>query len=109
MSCQFSIYRRFSPRLSYNKHSLEFKQVTQKQLACHLKKLNKKKSLGLDGLSQEHLILGAKNLVCPLTTIVNTLITSGMFPTMWKEAVVMLVLKKGNSTQLNIITKIETI
>jgi exonuclease III len=82
-------------------HKLEFKKVTQKQLAVHMKKLNKKKSSGIDGLSQENLILGKRNLLAPLTTIINKSIEEGEFPASWKEAVVTPVLKKGSPQSLN--------
>ena len=65
-----------------------FKEISENQFLKHLKKLKKKKSSGLDGLSQEHLIMGAKNLSAPLTTIINRSITQGEFPDSWKEAAV---------------------
>ena len=58
-------------KLIKNENKLEFKTITHKQLVTHLKKLNKKKSSGLDGLSQENLLLGACNLIAPLTSIIN--------------------------------------
>ena len=67
-----------------NKNKLEFKTISQKQLEKHLKKLNKKKSSGLDGLSQEYLLLGARNLLAPLTSIINQSIVDGEFPEAWK-------------------------
>ena len=88
-------------RMKHKTNKLEFKTVTQKQLRKHMKKLNKKKSSGLDGLSQENLILGAKHFIAPLTTIINQSIMQGEFPKDWKEAAVTPVLKKGNPTLLN--------
>ena len=67
----------------------------------HLKKLKKKKSAGLDGLSQENLLLGSSKLLCPLTKIINQSIREGKFPTSWKSAVVTPILKKGSPEQLN--------
>ena len=81
--------------------SLEFKTISQTQMKAHLKKLNKKKSSGLDGLSQENLLLGTKNLLAPLTSIVNQSIMQGEFPEEWKQAAVTPVLKKGNPQLLN--------
>ena len=66
-----------------------------------MKKLKKKKSSGMDGLRQEHLILGSKNLIAPLTTIINQSIEDGEFPQSWKEAVVTPVLKKGSPSLLS--------
>ncbi len=56
--------------------------------------MKKKKSAGIDGISQEQLVLGAKVLVVPLTRIINSSISSGEFPSMWKEALVTPILKK---------------
>ena len=92
---------RLENRMKENKNKLEFKEITEKQLGIHLKKLNNKKSSGLDGLSQEHLILGKGNLISPLTSIINKSIQQGEFPVSWKEAVVTPVLKKGSPSQLN--------
>jgi hypothetical protein len=50
--------------------------------------LKKKKSAGIDGISQEQLVLGAQVLAVPLTRIINSSISSGEFPSMWKEALV---------------------
>ena len=87
---------RLKERMKNNKTELEFKTITQKQLVKHLKKLNRKKSSGLDGVSQENLLLGAHNLVAPLTSIINQSIMEGEFPMEWKEAVVTPILKKGS-------------
>jgi hypothetical protein len=92
---------RLKERMKDNKTKLEFNNITQKQLTKHLKKLNKKKSSGFDGLSQENLLLGATNLVAPLTLIVNQSIVEGEFPKEWKEAVVTPILKKGNPQLLS--------
>ena len=73
---------RLKERMKNNKTKLEFNTITQKQLTKHLKKLNKEKSSGLNGLSQENLLLGATNLA----TIVNQSIVEGEFPKEWKEA-----------------------
>ena len=44
------------------------------------KKLKKKKSAGVDRLSQDKLISGAASLISPLTIIINQSITEGEFP-----------------------------
>ena len=88
---------RLKEKMKNNKNTLEFKTVTGKQLSKHLKKLNPKKSSGVDGLSQENLLLGKSQLLSPLLAIVNQSITDGEFPEDWKEAAVIPVLKKGNS------------
>ena len=50
------------------------KTVSQKQLLKFLKKMKKKHSAGVDGLSLDKLVLGAKSLVYPLLQIVNQFI-----------------------------------
>ena len=55
---------RLKEKMKNNKTTLEFKTITGKQLTKHLKKLNPKKSSGLDGLSQEH--SGKAQLIDPL-------------------------------------------
>ena len=92
---------RLKERMKNNKNTLEFKPVSQKQLRGHLKKLKKKTSSGLDGLSQKHLIMGAGVLVAPLATIINKSIIDGIFPQQWKEAVVTPILKKGSAQLLS--------
>ena len=62
-----------------------------------MKKMAKKKSKGKDGISQECLLLGQEALAAPLTTIINESIETGVFPTDWKEAIVVPILKKGDS------------
>jgi hypothetical protein len=81
-----------------NKKNLLFKlkQITSKELLIIVKKIKKKKSAGVDGLSQEQLILGAATLAHPLTVIFNKSMEEGSFPECWKEALITPVLKKGD-------------
>ena len=58
--------------------------------------MKKKKSSGLDGLSQENLLNGVGSLITPLTSINNQSIKQGQFPSEWREALVTPVLKKGD-------------
>ena len=53
------------------------------KVAKTLKNMKKKKSAGVDGLSQENLILATYVLVTPLTSIVNASITKGEFHEEW--------------------------
>ena len=66
----------------------DLKTVNQKLLLKMMKKMKKKQSAGVDGLSQDKLMLGAKILVNPLLKIVNQSIREGQFPSQWKEALV---------------------
>jgi hypothetical protein len=92
---------RLAEKMKNNPNKLEFKSISRNQLRTHLKKLKKKKSSGLDGLSQENLILGTENLLGPLNVIINQSIEQGKFPKEWKQAAVTPVLKKGNPRLLN--------
>ena len=82
-------------KLKDNKLQFNLKQVSQSKVAKALRKMKKKKSAGIDGLSQESLVMGSDVLVNPLTSIVNSSISNGEFPAAWKEALVTPVLKKG--------------
>ena len=84
-----------------NKSKFSSKTVSESQLTKTLRKMKKKKSSGVDGLSQEKLTDGAKVLASPLTKIVNTSILEGCFPSEWREALVTPALKKGDPKQLS--------
>ena len=64
----------------------DLKPISQKHLRKLMKKMKKKQSAGIDGLSQDKLVLGSKVLINPLLQIVNQSIREGMFPSKWKEA-----------------------
>ena len=72
----------------------ELKTVSEKTVEKAMKSMNKKKSSGTDGLSQEKLIEGTDVLKIPLTRIINNSIENGQFPKSWKEAQVTPILKK---------------
>ncbi len=55
------------------------KTVSEKKVYKAICSLEKKKSSGSDGLTQEQLVLGAKALAAPLTRLINSSITSGVF------------------------------
>ena len=63
--------------------------------------MKRKRSSGVDGLNQEQLILGSNELASPLSLIINESIKSGIFPSIWKEALVTPVLKKVNPESLS--------
>ena len=56
----------------------------------------KKKSKGNDGIPQDCLLLGLEVVADPLTEVVNSSILAGIFPEVWKEAIVVPILKKGD-------------
>ena len=61
-----------------------------------MKQMAKKKSKGKDGIPQDCLLLGAEVLAKPLSEIINASVESGIFPDLWKEAIVVPILKKGD-------------
>ena len=75
------------------------KTVTEEKVKKTMDKMKKKKSAGLDGISQECLLLGSDILSAPLTRIINSSIANGIFPEEWKTAVVTPILKKGDQME----------
>ena len=55
-------------------------------------KNEKEEELWEDGISQDVILLGEKTLMAPITYLINTSITSGVFPDHWKKAVVIPIL-----------------
>ena len=82
--------------MKLNKLHFSLKTVSKGKVSKTMKQMKKKKSSGIDGLSQENLILATKVLTSPLTSIINDSIKKGEFPSAWKEALVTPVLKKGD-------------
>ena len=60
--------------------TFRIKPVTQQQLIKHMSKMKKKQSAGIDGLSQDKLVLGSKSLIYPLLQIINQSVREGAFP-----------------------------
>jgi hypothetical protein len=75
------------------------RKVSEKTVVKAMNDMNKKKSAGIDGLSQDKLIMAKDILKTPLTRIINESIEKGQFPDSWKEAVVIPILKKVDKTQ----------
>ena len=76
--------------------NLSLKPVTVKHVQKLMKQMAKKKSKGNDGIPQDCLLMASEVIAGPLTDIINCSIKSGEFPTQWKEAVVVPLLKKGD-------------
>ena len=80
--------------------SFRLKTVTTTKVMKLMKKMAKKKSKGNDDIPQDCLLLGREALAGPLTDVINTSIKAGLFPDLWKEGIVVPILKKGNSKEL---------
>ena len=94
-------FPKLKQKLKYIKSKFKLKKITQKQMAKTIKTIKKKKSAGIDGLSQEQLIMGASILTAPLTSLINKSIEEGVFPTNWKEALVTPIHKKGDKQTIS--------
>ena len=81
--------------------SFTLKTVSETVVRKAMKKMKNKKSAKSDGIPQDCLLLGANVLVTPITHIINTCISTGIFPEPWKNAVVIPILKKGDPTNVN--------
>ena len=93
---------RLSKKMEHRNLKFNLKTVSVKTVIKAIKSMKKKKSSGIDGVTQECLLNGMEVLAIPLTHIVNTSITSGTVPDSWKEAIVVPILKKGDSTELSL-------
>jgi retron-type reverse transcriptase len=74
-------------------------RVSESQVLHAISKLKSKPSSGLDQINSNVLKAGGEVLAVPLQFIINTSITSGIFPKRWREAKVTPIHKKGD-TQL---------
>ena len=83
-------------RLENNIKRFNLKTVSEDKLKKAFKNIKKKKSSGSDSLTQEQLSFGAEVLTVPLQKIFNQSLSTGIFPSKWKTAVVTPVLKKGD-------------
>ena len=80
---------------------LKLKLVSAKTVKKLMNSMAAKKSKGNDGVPQDCLLLGQEVIVNPLTNIINTSIEAGVFPELWKEAIVVPILKKGDAKELS--------
>ena len=87
---------RLREKLRGSKLKFKLKTVSEKVVLGLLKALKAKKSFGIDGITSEVLKIGSNVLVVPLTYIVNSSITTGKYPSLWKIAKVIAVHKKGD-------------
>ena len=83
-------------RMKHKNLRFSLQLVTEQKVKKAMDDMKKKKSSGIDGVSQEGILIGSEVLVIPLTRLINSSIQSGIFPTEWKLAVVTPLLKKGD-------------
>ena len=76
--------------------SFKINSVSPMTVQKLMKQMAKKKSKGKDGIPQDCLLIGAEVLAKPLSEIINASVESGIFPDLWKEAIVVPILKKGD-------------
>ena len=91
---------RLREKLRGSNLKFNLKTVSEKVVLGLLKALKSKKSFGIDGITSEVLKIGSNVLVVPLTYIVNSSITTGKYPSLWKIAKVIAVHKKGDKKLL---------
>ena len=75
--------------------------VNEQQIERALLSMNINKATGIDHVSAKYLHMATPVLKRHLCRIINTSITSGTFPSLWKHAKVFPVLKNGKSTDKN--------
>ena len=81
--------------------SFKFETVTPDSIKIHLKKLNTKKSSGLDNISPRLLIDSAEIVAGPLAKIINVSLRDGVIPGEWKCARVIPLFKKGKRNSMD--------
>ena len=76
----------------------DIKCVKEEEVSRIINKLKTKTSRGFDDISSEVLKLGGQIIIPPLTFIINTSITEGVFPDQWKVAKVTPLHKRDDKT-----------
>ena len=79
------------------KRPFTLRTTTEENVIKLIKATKSKDSAGMDDISSKILKMSAEVLSIPLTRVINTSITTGVFPKRWKIAKVTPVLKKGDS------------
>jgi hypothetical protein len=91
--------RKLEEKIKEKKLNFTIKAVTENKVKRTMESMKKKKSSGLDGISQGLLLMGANIIAVPLTRLINNSIEKGVFPTEWKKAMVTPILKKGDQKE----------
>ena len=88
-------YRDYMKHLSFSLHT-----VNETEVEKIIKEMPRKYSHGIDHITSDLLKKSASVLSVPLTRVVNLSIISGVFPNVWKTAVVKPLYKKGNQLDM---------
>lgn len=75
--------------------------IAENEIKEQIEKLKNKKSPGPDGLCSQILKKGKHLLLYFLLTIFNAILTIGYYPIAWSEALVFMLFKKGDSSDVN--------
>lgn len=79
--------------VSYSLSNLSF---SEGQVLQRLKSLDRNKGAGADGIPSIFVVNCAKQLSSPLTSIFNTSLALGMFPSVWKTGLIVPIHKSGD-------------
>ena len=108
-NCFYNCFNRDFPALQNSDSACNFKHLipkdcpdemlyTEDAIFDLLISLNTTKSVGTDGISAKMLKCTATSIASPLTTPCNLSISTGVFPTAWKEGRIVPVPKSTNKT-----------
>lgn len=75
-------------------------QINESLVNKYLNKLDVTKSAGSDGISPYFISKSAKNLAYPLTNLFNMSLKKGIFPTKFKEAIIIPIHKTGSKSNI---------
>ena len=89
---------RLAKKMEGFKHTFQLHGVSEKTVKKAIQGIKPKKSSGFDGVSQELLRQISPVVTIPLTLIINTSISSGVFPQAWKHSRTIPVHKKGDTS-----------
>ena len=71
-------------------------QITESEVALHLKKLKNNKAAGLDGISGDFYKCVADEMTVPFCAIFNYIFNKGEYPSQWAEGLINALHKKGD-------------
>ena len=100
-STETPLFRSYYANKNINPNSFLFQYVTENFVYNELKKLNPKKSTGLDGINARFLKDGAIELKSVITFIINLSISTNEVPSELKQARVRPLYKKNDSLQIS--------